>query len=86
MKDFSFLRVFQFLKVHPFTQPLFVATSSVGASSSEPILQEEEEKEKEEEEKSPEGIVDMSDSSDEFEVFDWPLSPESTSVDLDNQQ
>ena len=71
----------------PLTQPLFVATFSVGVSSSQPVLQEEEEeKEKEEEEKSPEGIVDLSNSSDKFEVFDCLLSPESTSADLDNQQ
>ena len=71
----------------PLTQPLFVATFSVEVSSSQPVLQEEEEeKEKEEEEKSPEGIVDLSNSSDKFEVFDCLLSPESTSADLDNQQ
>ena len=55
----------------PLTRLLFVATPSVGASSSQLILEEEEEeeKEKEEEEKSPEGIVNFSDSSAEFEVF-----------------
>ena len=50
----------------PLTQLLFVATPSVEASSSQLILEEEEEeeeKEKEEEEKTPEGIVDLSDSS-----------------------
>ena len=52
----------------PLTQPLFVATPSVGASSSQPILQEEEEEEEEEEEGS-EGIVDLIDSLDEFKVF-----------------
>ena len=34
----------------PLTQPLFVATPSVGAFSSQPVLQEEEEGKKEEEE------------------------------------
>ena len=42
---------------------------------------EEEEKEKESEE-----VVDLLDSQDEFEVFNQPLSPESTSVDLIHQQ
>ena len=58
------------------TQPLFVATPSVGASSSQLVLkeeeerrEEEEEKEEEEEERNPEEVVDLSDSSVEFEVF-----------------
>ena len=42
---------------------------------------EEEEKEKESNE-----VVDLLDSQDEFEVFNRPLSPESTSVDLIHQQ
>ena len=71
----------------PLTQPLFVATPSVGASSSQLILEEveEEEKEKQEEEKSPEGIVDLSDSSEEFEVFNQAPSPEGISTDVDFQ-
>ena len=56
----------------PYTQPLFGATPSIGASSSQLILEEEEE-----EKEDSEGIVDVSDSSDEFEVFNQPLSPES---------
>ena len=48
------------LKGTPRTQPLFVATLSKGASSSQLIFEEE---------KDSEGIVDLSDSSDEFEVF-----------------
>ena len=54
------------------TQPLFVATPSVEASSSQLILEEEEERkeeEEEEEERNQEEVVDLSDSSDEFEVF-----------------
>ena len=58
----------------PRTQPLFVATPSIGASSSQAILEEEEEG-KEEGERSPEKVVDLSDSSDEFEVFNQTLSP-----------
>ena len=55
----------------PHTQPLFVATPSIGASSSQLVLKEEEERkeEEEEEEKGSEGIVDLTDSSDKFEVF-----------------
>ena len=53
------------------TQPLFVATPSVGASSSQLVLEEEEERKEEEEEevveeRNPEEVVDLSDSSDEF--------------------
>lgn len=71
----------------PFTQPLFVGVPSVGASSSQPIAkEEEEEKEEEEREEEPKGVVDLSDSQDEFEVFNKPLSPESTLADLDPQQ
>jgi len=67
----------------PFTQPLFVGIPSVGASSSQPVPMEEEEEREREEEENPEGIVTLSDSSDEFEVFNQPLSPESTSTDVD---
>ena len=71
----------------PLTQPLFVATLSVGASSSQLILQEEKEgEEKEEEEENPERIVTFSESSEEFEVFNQPPSSEDISTDLDSQQ
>ena len=48
----------------PRTQPLFVAIPSIGASSSQLILEEGEERkeEEEEEEKGSEGIVDLTDS------------------------
>ena len=44
---------------------------SVGASPSQSIVKEEEEEKEEEEgkEEEPEEIVDLSDSQDEFEVF-----------------
>ena len=70
----------------PFTQPLFVGIPLVGASSSQSVLKEEEEEKEGEEEKDPKGIVDLSNSSNEFEVFNRLLSPESTSSDLDHQQ
>ena len=59
---------------------------SVGASSSHPVPKEEEEEREREEEENPEGVVTLSDSSNEFEVFNQPLSPESTSADVDYQQ
>ena len=69
-----------------FTQPLFVGIPSVGASSSQPVLLEEEEEKEKEEEEHPEGALALSDSSDRFEVFNQPLSPENTSDNLDYQQ
>ena len=54
----------------PFTQPLPVATLSVGISLSPPVPLEEEEGEEE-------GFVDLTDSLNEFEVFNQPLSPNS---------
>ena len=53
-------------------QPLFMGILSVEASPSQPIVKEEEEEEEKEEEvkeKEPGEIVDLSDSQDEFEVF-----------------
>ena len=61
----------------PHTQPLFMATPSIGASSSQLILEEREEGKEEEKEKDLEGNVDLTDSSDEFKVFNQPPSPES---------
>ena len=56
----------------PFTQPLPVATLSAGVPSPSPILQEGEE---EEEKQKDEGFVDLTESTDEFEVFNQPSSP-----------
>ena len=70
-------------------QPLFLGIPSVEASPSQPIVKEEEEEEEKEEEvkeKEPGEIVDLSDSQDEFEVFNRPLSLENTSADLIHQQ
>ena len=68
----------------PCTQPLFVATPSIGASSFQLILVEGEERKEEEEEKEKglEGIMDLTNSSDEFEVFNQPPSPESISDEM----
>ena len=75
----------------PLNQPLFVATPLVGASLSQPVLQEEEEgdekeEEEEEEEENPEGIVTLSESSKEFEVFNQAPSFEDIVANLDSQQ
>ena len=51
-----------------FTQPLPVATLSAGIPSPSPILQGEEEQEEE-------GFVDLTESTDEFKVFNQPSSP-----------
>ena len=54
----------------PFTQPLPVVILSAGISSPTPVPQEEEEGEEE-------GFVNLTDSLDEFEVFNQTLSPNS---------
>ena len=63
----------------PLTQPLFVATPLIGASLSQPVLQEEEE-----EEENLEGIMTLSESLEEFEVFNEPPSSEDISAYLDS--
>ena len=77
-QGFVVLEGIPLLEGTPYILPFFVATPSIGASSSQLILEEEEEKKEEEEKENSEGIVDVSDSSDEFEAFNQPLSPEST--------
>ena len=54
----------------PFSEPLLVATLSAGISSPPLIIQEEEEGEEED-------VVDLTDSLDEFEIFNQSLSPKS---------
>ena len=68
------------------SQPLFVGIPSVEASSSQPVRKEEEEEGEKEEEENPKGIITLSDSSDEFELFNQPPSPENTSASVDFQQ
>ena len=70
-----------------------MATPSIGASSSQLILEEGEERKEEEEEEEKEeieqvsvGIVDLTDSSDEFEVFNQPTSLESISDEMGIQR
>ena len=66
-----------------FTQPFPVATLSAGVSSPSPILQEEEEGKEEQEEQ---GFVDLTESVDEFEVFDQPSSPKSLPEEMGIQR
>ena len=61
-------------------------TPSIGASSSQPVLEEEEEKEEEEAERSPEEVVDLSDSSNKFEVFNQTLPSEDVSDEMGVQR
>ena len=56
----------------PLTQPLPVATLSAGVPSPSPILQIEKEKEEEQEEES---FVDLTESTDNFEIFNQPSPP-----------
>ncbi|XP_030969981.1 neurofilament medium polypeptide-like [Quercus lobata] len=58
------------------TEPLFVAVVSIGASSSQPVLREEEVEKKEEKEEEEEEVVELSDSSEDFGVFDQPIRSE----------
>ena len=63
------------------TKPLFVVAISTRASSSQPALREEEVEEKEEEEeeeveKEEEEVVELSDSSGDFGIFDQPIRSE----------
>ena len=67
----------------PFTQPLPVATFSIGISSSPHVPQEEEERE---EERKEEGFVDLTDTLDEFEVFNQPSFPNSLPKEMGIQR
>ena len=66
----------------PLTQPLPVATLSVGAPSPSPILQEREEEEELEEQ----GFVDLTESTDEFEVFNQPSPPKNLPAEMGIQR
>ena len=66
-----------------FTQSLPVATLSAGVSSPLPILQEGEEGKEEQEEQ---GFMDLTESIDEFEVFDQPSSPKSLPEEMGIQR
>ena len=64
----------------PFTQSLPVATLLARVPSPSPILQVEEEEEEEE------GFVDLTESTDEFEVFNQPSPPKNMSEEMGIQR
>ena len=70
----------------PLTQLLPVATLSVGVPSPSPILQEGEEEEEEEEEPEEEGFMDLTESTDEFEVFNQPSPPKNLPAEMGIQR
>ena len=63
----------------PLTQSLPVATLSIGASSPSPILQVEEEEEAKQEE---EGFVDLTESTDDYEVFNQSSPPKNVPEEM----
>ena len=67
----------------PLTQPLPVATLSAGVPSPSPILQVEEEEEEEQEE---EGFVDLTESTEEFEVFNQTSPPKNVPEEMGIQR
>ena len=60
----------------PRTEPLFVASVSTRTSSSLPSLRKKEIKGRKEKGKGKEKVVAVSESSDDFRIFDQPTSPE----------
>ena len=78
-KGFVVPEGFPLLEDETHTKPLFMAAISTGASSSQPAFREEEVKEEEEEreEEEEEGeVVELSDSSEDFGVFDQLIHSE----------
>ena len=67
----------------PLTQPLPVATLSTGVPSPSPILQVEDE---EEEEQKEEGFVDLTESTNDFEVFNQPSPPKNVPEEMGIQR
>ena len=63
----------------PLTEPLPVATLATGATPSPPVFQVEEEKEVEQEE---EGFVDLTLSTDDYEVFNQPSPSQNVPEDM----
>ena len=70
----------------PRTEPLFVASVSVGTSSSLPTLKEKEIKGRKEKEKGEEEVVAVPESSDDFGIFDQPISSEEDPVGMGIQR
>ena len=66
----------------PLTQPLLVTTLLAGVPSPSPILQVEEEEEEQEEE----GFVDLTESTNDFEVFNQPSPPKNVPEEMGIQK
>ena len=71
-EGFVVLEGIPFPRYSQLTQSLLVATLSAGAPSPSPILQVEEEEEAEQEE---EGFVDLTESIEDYEIFNQPSPP-----------
>ena len=67
----------------PLTESLPIATLAAGATSSPPVLQVEEEEEAEQEEES---FVDLTVSTDDYEVFNQPSPSQNMSEDMGIQR
>ena len=70
-------------KYPPLSQPLPVATLATGETSLPPILQVEEEEEAKQEE---EGFVDLTESIDDFEVFNQLSPPQNVPEEMGIQR
>ena len=68
------------------TEPLFVVSVSAETSSSLPTLREREIKGRKEKEKGEEEVVAVSESSDDFGIFDKPISPEEDPDEMEIQR
>ena len=71
------------LRYSPLTEPLLVATLATEATSSPPVFQVEEEEEVEQEE---EGFVDLTLSTDDYEVFNQPSPSQNVPEDMGIQR
>ena len=71
------------LRFSPLTEPLPVATLATEATSSSPVFQVEGEEEVEQEE---EGFVDLTLSTDDYEVFNQPSPSQNVPEDMGIQR
>ena len=68
------------------TEPLFVASVSAGTPLSLLTLREKEIKGRKEKEKDEEEVIAVSESSDDFGIFDQPISPEEDPDEMEIQR
>ena len=69
-------------KYTPRTKPLFVASVSAGPSSPSPSLKKKGTNRRRKRGKNKETVVTVSESTDDFEIFDQPTSPEESSDEM----